>query len=86
MDDHNVQNATFEILKGIQTSIAELRTDMDRQFGEVGHRFGKLEDGLRTEWRNNAGVLVMMRATVGHFEERVRTLDDRVDDMQRRLG
>lgn len=82
----NVENATFDILKTIQSSIAELRTDMDRQFSDVGRRFEKLEDGLRTERRNNAGVLVMMRATVGHFEERVRKREDRVDEMQRRFG
>ena len=75
----NVQDATSEILKGIQTSIADLRRDMTG-------RFEHLEDGIRKERRNSAGALVMMRATAGFFDERIRKLEDKVEAIQGQHG
>ena len=70
----NVQNATHEIMKSIQASIAELRADMTQLLE-------KIEDGIRKERRNSAGTLVMMRATAGYFEERLRNLEEKVQDL-----
>jgi hypothetical protein len=56
----NVEDVTLDILKNIQTSISKL-----------DERFDQLETALRKDRRNVAGMLVMMRATAGDFDERV---------------
>lgn len=80
----NVQDATFEILTGIQASIADVRGTIDELRVEMVNRFEKVEDGLRKERRNNAGTLVMMRATAGFFEERMKRLEERVEGLEER--
>jgi uncharacterized small protein (DUF1192 family) len=60
-------NLTLEILKSIQASIADLN-----------RRFDRLEASLRKDRRNSAGMLVMMRATAGDFDERVTEIEERV--------
>ena len=89
---NNVESATFEILKGIQTSIATLnervgRLDervgrLDERVGELGERFDRLEAGMRKDRRNVAGMLVMMRATAGDFDERVSEVEERVEALE----
>lgn len=73
------QNATFEILKGIQASIAELRTEMARQF----HSFA---DEARKDRRNINGLMTLLQAASGHFDERIRGLDDRVAILEDRAS
>jgi hypothetical protein len=69
----NVEDATHEILKGIQASIAQL-----------DERFDRLEASLRKDRRNVAGMLVMMRATAGDFDERVSEVEERVTALEAR--
>ena len=52
----NIQDATFEILKNLQSTLVEFRT-------EVNQRLDRLEAGMRKDRRNAAGMIVMMRAT-----------------------
>jgi uncharacterized protein YceH (UPF0502 family) len=78
---NNVESATFEILKGIQTSIATLSERvgrLDERVGELGERFDRLETEMRKDRRNVAGMLVMMRATAGDFDARVAEVEERV--------
>ena len=63
----NVEDVTLDILKNIQTSISKL-----------DERFDQLETALRRDRRNVAGMLVMMRATAGDFDERVSEIEERV--------
>lgn len=44
----------------------------------VEHRFNRLEEDNRKHRRNSAGMLVMMRATAGDFDERVNAVEERV--------
>ena len=67
----NIEPVTHEILKSIQASIAELRVEMRAGFDEIRAQTLK-------ERRNSAGTLVMMRATAGDFDTRVKSLEDRV--------
>jgi hypothetical protein len=69
----NVDDVTLENLKGIQASIAKLN-----------ERFDHLEAGLRKDRRNVAGMLVMMRATAGDFDERVSEIEERVAALEAR--
>jgi uncharacterized protein YceH (UPF0502 family) len=70
----NVDGVTLEILKAIQASITKLN-----------ERFEHLEAGLRKDRRNLAGMLVMMRATAGDFDERVSEIEERVAKLEARL-
>jgi hypothetical protein len=63
----NVESVTLDILKNIQASIARL-----------DERFDHLEAAMRKDRRNVAGMLVMMRATAGDFDERVSEIEERV--------
>jgi hypothetical protein len=63
----NVENVTLEILNNIQESIAVLT-----------ERFDRLEAGMRKDRRNVTGMLVMIRATAGEFEERVSEVEERL--------
>lgn len=71
---NNVQDVTLEILKNIQTGVAEINT----RFDQLETRFDQIETGMRKDRRNVAGMLVMMRATAGDFDERVSEVEERV--------
>ena len=63
----NVQSGILEILKSIQGSIAKLDS-----------RMGAMEDLMRKQRRDTAGILVLMKGAVGQFDERVFHLERRV--------
>ena len=71
----NVETAMFEILKKIQGDLAAFRT-------EAEDRFQRIEDGLRKQRRDNAAMLIMARAVVGDFDERVTKVEDRVTALE----
>lgn len=78
---NNVDDVTHGILKSIQASIATLAGEVHQLADRVDHlteRFDRLEAGLRKDRRNVAGMLVMMRATAGDFDERVAEVEERV--------
>ena len=75
----NIQGATFEILKGIQTSIAELRIDMGRQFESFAAE-------ARKDRRNINGLMTLLQAASGDFDERIRDMDDRVSILEDRAS
>lgn len=82
----NVENATIEILKVIQASLAQLHLDTTAFRAETVARFDSLEAGLRTDRRNAAGMLVMMRATAGDFDARVSAVEERVAARESRIA
>ncbi|MBE7203447.1 MAG: hypothetical protein INR70_37400 [Parafilimonas terrae] len=82
----NVENATIEILKGIQASLALLRSDTTAFRVETVTRFDSLKAGLRTDRRNAAGMLVMMRATAGDFDARMSEVEERVAALEIRIA
>jgi hypothetical protein len=64
---------TLNILKQLQAGFAEMR-----------ERLGRLEDIARRQRRDSAGMLVMMRATAGDFDERVSEVEERVAELEKR--
>lgn len=62
----------------IQESIAVLRSEMGQFRDSVETRFERVETLIRKQRRDSAGMLVMMRATAGDFDERVREVEERV--------
>ena len=81
-----MENATFEILKGIQASIASLRDEMVSRFDKLEARVDRLDLGLRKDRRNAAGMLVMMRATRGDFDVRVSEAEDGIAALKSGAG
>ncbi|HEX2553965.1 MAG TPA: hypothetical protein VHL98_09700 [Microvirga sp.] len=73
----NVQDVTLEILKSIQADLSDFRA-------EATERFERIEKILRDQRRNAAGMLVMMQATAGAFDERVKDIEERVAALEAR--
>jgi Tfp pilus assembly protein PilN len=74
----NVQSAMLEILKRIQSDVSGLRSDVSvlkADVSDVKARLEKVEDLAIKQRRDSAAILVMMRGTVGVFEERMNALD-----------
>ena len=69
----NVQSAMLDILKRIQAEQSDQRTRLER-----------IEELARKQRRDSAGMLVMMRATAGDFDERVSEVEERVAALEAR--
>ena len=74
----NVQTMMFDILKSIQKSISELDARVDGRLSALDNRMNAIEELLRKQRRDTAGILVMMKGVVGVFEERVTNLETRI--------
>jgi hypothetical protein len=69
----NVQTAMFEILKSVQAKLA----DHDK-------RFDVLEDLVRKQRRDTAGLLVMAKSVTGNFAEELAAIEERVRVLEAR--
>jgi hypothetical protein len=74
----NVENAALQMLIRIQEQIAAFRQDTEQRFGVVETRLDRIEEINRKQRRDSAGMLVMMRATAGDFDERVSEVEEGV--------
>lgn len=70
----NVENAIFEILKSIQAEQADHR----RRFDQMERRFDVIEDLVRKQRRDVAGMLVMAKSVAGTFTEDLAAVEARV--------
>ena len=80
----NFKDAILPILKNIQEDISSFRKSVEARFDAHDERFERLEVLGRKQRRDAAGVLVMMRATAGDFDERVTEVEARVAALERR--
>lgn len=63
----NVQSVMLEILKRIQSDVTDLKSGV----ANLETRVGRLEDLALKQRRDSAAMLVMMRGTIGVFNERM---------------
>ena len=70
----NVQSAMFEILKSVQASIGELRSDV----GVLQQGQAELKEIARKQRRDMAGILGLRKGAAGEIDERVDALERRV--------
>ena len=63
---------------------AELRAQFEAMKADVNARFDAVDVQFRRQRFDSAGMLVMMRGTVGQFDERVAALENRVAVLERR--
>ena len=81
MTDINIQSAMLEILKRIQSDVSGLKSDVSdvkARLGQVEARQERMEDMIKKHRRDSAAMLVMMRGTVGVFDERMSDLEEDV--------
>jgi hypothetical protein len=88
----NLQSAMFEILKRIQTDVATVKTDVASLKSDVTTlksdvegitaRMGRFEDFAKRQRRDSAGMLVMMRATVSVYDQRMADVEADVLELQ----
>lgn len=67
----DVKDATLQILTKLQDDVAAFRRSVEE-------RLDRVEDINRKQRRDLAGMLVMMRATAGDFDERVSEVEERL--------
>ena len=70
----NVQSAMLEILKRIQADVSGLKSDLT----DVNGRLERVEMIVKRQGRDSAAMLVMMRATVGVYDERMLVIEEDV--------
>jgi N-methylhydantoinase B/oxoprolinase/acetone carboxylase alpha subunit len=71
----------LEILKRIQADVSTVRGDVsDVKADVIGltGRMDKLEALVRKQGRDSAAMLVMMRGTVGIYDERMKAIEEDV--------
>jgi cysteine synthase len=76
----NMQTAMFEILKSIQAKLVE----HDRRFDAFEDHFAALEDLIRKQRRDTAGLLVMAKSVTGQFAEELAAVEERVRVLEAR--
>ncbi len=69
----------MEILKRIQADVSDVKVRLT----SVEERLTSVEKIVRRSRRDYAGMLVMMHATAGEFDERVSELESRMDRSDR---
>ncbi|MGJ4908502.1 hypothetical protein [Bradyrhizobium sp. HKCCYLS2033] len=77
-------DAVHSILIKIQESISALRMEVGqfRQDNRAEHE--RMETLIRKQRRDSAGMLVMMRAAAGDFDERVSAVEERIAALEAR--
>jgi hypothetical protein len=70
----SVQSAMLEILKRIQADVPDVKAD---RIGLKG-RMDKLETLVRKQGRDSAAMLVIIRGTVGIYDERMKVIEEDV--------
>jgi hypothetical protein len=78
----NVKDAILPILMKMQEELTALRREQTEFRAENATRFQRLEQLGHRQRRDMAGVLVMMKSTVGDFDERVSQLEARVAKLE----
>lgn len=80
-------NLVLEILKKIQGQLAEMSTQsggVKARLDTVDARLGLLEDLVRKQRRDTAGLLVMAKSVTGDFAEQVAVIEERVAALEAR--
>ena len=83
----NVQSAMLEILKRLQAdsaSVVQRLDNMDSRLDSMDGRLGKLETQVKKINADSAAMLVIMRATVRDFNERVTEIEDDIRFIKRK--
>lgn len=78
----NVQSAMLEILKRIQSDVSDVKQRLER----VEQRLERVEGIVLTQRRDSAAMLVMMRATVGVYDQRLTHAEEDIRLVKEHIG
>jgi uncharacterized protein YaaN involved in tellurite resistance len=73
-------NLVLKILKRIQSDLGDHR----RRFDSLDQRLDRIEDLVRKQRRDTAGLLVMAKSVTGDFAEQVAAIEERVAALEAR--
>ena len=85
----NVQSAMLEILKRVQSDVSETKHRLERVESDVSdskQRLERVEGIVASQRRDSAAMLVMMRGTVGVFDERLTTVEEDIRLIREQMG
>ncbi len=77
-------DAVPQILVKIQDSISTLRSELGTLRSDLTPRLERIENIVRKQRRDAAGMLVLMRAAATDFNERISDLGERVSALEDR--
>jgi hypothetical protein len=77
-------DAAPQILIKIQDSISALRSEVGTLRSDLTPRLDRIETIVRKQQRGAAAMMVIMRATVGDFDERVSEVEERLAALEAR--
>ncbi len=77
-------DAVPQILTKIQDSISTLRSELGTLRSDVMPRLDRIENIVRKQRRDAAGMLVLMRAAASDFDDRISDLGERVATLEDR--
>ncbi len=78
----SVQSAIFEIPRKFHAELSKVQGDLANvlsRLENVKKRTASIDETVRKMRRNNAGLLIMARMTVGHFAERISHLESKME-------
>jgi hypothetical protein len=80
----NVKDATHQILMRIQDDLSALREDVSALRKGMQDGFARSDEQHRKTRRDIAGLLVMAKSTAVDFDQRIRSIEDRVTALETR--
>lgn len=83
----NVQSAMLEILQRLQadsSTIMKRLGEIDERLSGMDGRLGKLETQVKKQNGDSAAMLVIMRATVRDFNERITEIEEDIRFIKRK--
>jgi hypothetical protein len=77
-------DAVPQILIKIQDSISTVRSELGTLRSDLTPRLDRIENIVRKQRRDAAGMLVLMRAAASDFDERISDVAERVSALEER--
>jgi hypothetical protein len=82
----NPTDAVPQLLTRIQDSINALRAEVGQFKRENETQYAQMQGLIRKQRRDAAGMMIIMRATVTDFDERVSAVEEQIAALDARTG
>lgn len=82
----NLKDAVPQILMKIQEDLAAFRQSVEQRFDQIEARIAQMDEVMRKQRRDTAGLLVMAKALSGEFAEELAAVEARVEKLEAQPG
>lgn len=82
----NLKDAVPQILMKIQEDLAAFRQSVEQRFDRIEARIAQMDEVMRKQRRDTAGLLVMAKALSGEFAEELAAVEARVEKLEAQPG